>query len=94
MNGQIIINISKTPDNLLIIKITDNGKGMDDDRLKELNNRINSASLDSISSIGLYNINQRIKLLYGAAYGITFSSQLNEGTTVTLIIPAIVVKEA
>lgn len=94
MNGQIIISISKTTDALLIIKITDNGNGMNTERLKELNNRINSASLDSTSSIGLYNINQRIKLLYGAEYGITFTSQLNEGTTVTLIIPAIVVKEA
>jgi two-component system, sensor histidine kinase YesM len=94
VNGQIIINISKTADNLLIVKITDNGNGMNADQLKELNNRINSASLDSTSSIGLYNINQRIKLLYGSEYGITFSSQLNEGTTVTLIIPVIVVKEA
>lgn len=94
MNGQIIINISKTTDNLLIIKIADSGNGMNAEQLKELNNRINSATLDSTSSIGLYNINQRIKLLYGAKYGITFSSQLNEGTTVTLIIPAIVVKEA
>lgn len=94
MNGQIIINISKTADNLLIIKITDNGNGMNTDQLKELNNRINLSSLDSASSIGLYNINQRIKLLYGAEYGITFTSQLNDGTTVTLTIPAIVVKEA
>jgi two-component system sensor histidine kinase YesM len=94
MNGQIIINIVKTSDNLLIIKISDNGNGMCADGLEELNNRINSASLDSTSSIGLYNINQRIKLLYGAEYGITFSSQLNEGTTVTLIIPVIVVEEA
>ena len=93
LNGQIIINISKPADNLLFIKISDNGKGMNADSLKELNNRINSASLDSASSIGLYNINQRIKLLYGAEYGITFTSQLNEGTTVTLIIPAIVIKE-
>lgn len=93
MNGQIIIDISKTADNLLIVKIIDNGNGMNAEGLKDLNNRINSASLDSTSSIGLYNINQRIKLLYGAEYGITITSQLNEGTTVTLIIPAIVVKE-
>ncbi|WFR56563.1 histidine kinase [Anaerocolumna sp. AGMB13025] len=94
VNGQIIINISKTANNMLIIKITDNGNGMNAVQLKELNKRINSASLDTTSSIGLYNINQRIKLLYGAEYGITFASQLNEGTTVTLIIPAITVKEA
>lgn len=93
LNGQIIINISKTADNLLIIKIIDNGKGINSEGLKELNRRINSASLDSASSIGLYNINQRIKLLYGSEYGITLTSQLNEGTTVTLIIPAIVAKE-
>ncbi|MHB8128581.1 MAG: sensor histidine kinase, partial [Mobilitalea sp.] len=94
LNGQIVINISNTTNNILTIKIADNGHGMNAEKLEEINERINSASLDSTTSIGLYNINQRIKLLYGTKYGIIFTSQLNEGTTVTLTIPAIIVKEA
>jgi two-component system sensor histidine kinase YesM len=89
-NGQIVITISKENNERLVIEITDNGQGINPDKLKELNDRMNSASLDSTASIGLYNINQRIKLLYGADYGITFTSRLHAGTTVILTIPAIV----
>lgn len=93
VNGQIVLDISVSDDNLLIIKITDNGKGITPEKLKELNERIRLTFLDSSLSIGLYNINQRIKLFYGTDYGITLTSLQNEGTTVTLIIPAITTKE-
>lgn len=92
-NGQIVINIHSGPNNILIIEIADNGNGINTAKLMELNEHINSSSLDSASSIGLYNINQRIKLLYGSEYGIHFTSQLKIGTTVTLTIPATMVKE-
>lgn len=94
LNGNIVINITNKANNILIIDISDNGRGMNAEKLEEINQRINSASLDSTASIGLYNINHRIKLLYGAEYGISFTSQQNEGTTVTLTIPAILAKEA
>jgi two-component system sensor histidine kinase YesM len=93
-NGHIQISISHQADHNLVIEISDNGPGMSADKLKKINERINNTSLDSTSSIGLYNINQRIKLLYGVEYGITFQSREGEGTTVTLMIPAIVTKEA
>lgn len=94
LNGQILINITNSTNNILTIEITDNGYGMNAEKLQELNDRINSAALDSTTSIGLYNINHRIKLLYGTEFGIAFTSQLNVGTTVILNIPAIVSKEA
>ncbi len=37
------------------------------------------------SGIGLDNIDQRIKLLYGEKYGLTVESRINEGTTVRLL---------
>lgn len=91
--GQISVKILPTNNDKLVIEITDNGQGMTQEKLKEINERINSVSLDSSTSIGLYNINQRIKLLYGTEYGITFASQQSQGTMVTLTIPAIVNKE-
>ncbi len=93
MNGWITIEISLAGDNILIIKISDNGRGIDPVKLTELNERMNSASLDSTDSIGLYNINQRIKLLYGTAYGIRFESPQGSGTTVTITIPAVMIPD-
>ncbi|MNO06784.1 hypothetical protein D3C81_2287220 [compost metagenome] len=40
-------------------------------------------------NIGLSNINNRIKLLFGEEYGVGIQSQLGEGTTVTVKIPCI-----
>jgi two-component system sensor histidine kinase YesM len=38
-------------------------------------------------SIGLINIDRRIKLLYGTRYGISVDSSLQKGTKVTLALP-------
>lgn len=38
--------------------------------------------------IGLNNTNKRIKLIYGDAYGIDIESRMNEGSKVTVRIPA------
>ena len=40
-------------------------------------------------SIGMGNINERIKIFYGEKYGIHVFSELNIGTKVVLILPAI-----
>ena len=39
------------------------------------------------SSIGLDNINARVKLLFGPEYGISVQSEKNEGSRVTLYLP-------
>lgn len=93
-NGQVIIDITYSNNQNLILQISDNGRGMDEQKLIEITERINCTSLDSTNSIGIHNINQRIKLLYGTNYGVVFTSQRNEGTRVTLTIPAILSKEA
>ena len=40
------------------------------------------------SSIGLYNINARVKILYGDQYGINIESAPGEGTCVFIVLPA------
>ncbi|MNG36302.1 hypothetical protein D3C84_1232890 [compost metagenome] len=40
-------------------------------------------------SIGLSNINNRIKLLFGEGYGVEIESELGKGTTVIVKIPSI-----
>ena len=39
------------------------------------------------SGIGVRNVNERIQLIYGEDYGVTITSELDEGTTATITIP-------
>lgn len=76
--------------NLLIIEVQDNGAGMDEETLQQLIRRMNTSDKNSSKkSIGLSNVQERIHLKYGAGYGFTIQSTLNQGTTVTVTIPAI-----
>ncbi len=78
---------------ILRIDISDNGSGIDPDELEDLNKRLgNYREDDRTSSIGLYNINRRIKLSYGEAYGVSVASTKGEGTTVSVSIPALRLK--
>lgn len=86
-NGQIVIDVNTRDDEKLLIEIYDNGMGMNLQTLEALNNNIQQPRKKSTSSIGLYNINQRIKLFYGEAYGMEIKSQPQEGTLVTLTLP-------
>lgn len=84
--GIIEIN-TKIIDGKLNIEIIDNGAGTNseyfDDIISEQNRK------RKFSGIGLKNIEERIKLYFGEKYGISFISRLNEGTKVTLTLPAI-----
>lgn len=81
----------------MIITISDNGKGIDCEKLEELNNRINAKDIelddknisDQINTgIALPNINRRIRLLFGEEYGVSVYSTPGKGTDVEIIIPA------
>lgn len=74
----------------VFISVQDNGIGMDEETLNELNRRLNDPSAEtskSHSGIALNNINQRIKLCFGSEYGLMIYSTKNVGTTVELMIP-------
>ncbi len=67
----------------LILTIQDDGAGMDEAALAQLNLRLKGHEIPE-SGFGLYSVNQRIRLRDGEAYGITVSSVPMEGTTVTV----------
>lgn len=74
-------------DENLHIDISDNGCGMELEQVRRLRNSISVRNPELKASIGLYNINQRIKLCYGSRYGMSISSVPGKGTKISLIIP-------
>jgi len=88
--GKIIIEVTLT-ENILILTVSDNGKGMDAKTLAELNARIRSANMEAGedgTGIALPNIHKRIQLLFGEEYGVNIYSTLNQGTDVEIVLPA------
>lgn len=67
------------------IQVSDDGIGMNDEQLRYLISRINMT--EGVKGVGIHNVNHRIKLYFGRSYGLTFESELEEGTTVTVRIP-------
>lgn len=83
----IIINIlelrKKEKEVNIIVK--DNGCGISAEKLKELQESLqNIKNEEAGNSIGIENVNSRIKLYYGNEYGMKIESIAGEGTTVTL----------
>lgn len=66
----------------IVIVIQDNGSGIPDEKLLMIRDRM-------VHGIGIYNMDDRLKLEYGPEYGVNVSSIYGEGTTITIIIPAI-----
>ena len=60
---------------------------MTEEELARLRKNIGQKDMTRSKSIGLYNINQRIKLTYGDTYGIQVVSVPGEGTRVCLYLP-------
>jgi len=80
------INVTAEKDNgHILIEICDNGKGMSRVELDKLMDKINNNHENK--SIGLENVNRRLKLFYGEDYGIRIYSEENVFTKVVLDIP-------
>jgi len=69
---------------VLLIEVSDNGPGMEAEFVERL---LTGEVVKKGSGIGLKNIEDRIKLLYGDEYGLLVRSKLNGGTTVRLRLP-------
>jgi len=70
-----------------VFTIKDNGKGISEERLAHLFDE--QPDTGRWKSIGIYNINQRIKLIFGETYGVSIQSSVGQGTTVVINLPLI-----
>lgn len=71
----------------LVICIEDNGIGLDTSAINESLRKNELDFVEKGNSIGLHNINARLKMLYGNQYGMHLESMLGEGTKVFMILP-------
>ena len=78
---------TEAEEGLLKICIADNGVGMEADELNERLRRNDLSYIEEGNSIGLYNINARLKMLYGESYGLSVESRLGEGTSIRMTLP-------
>lgn len=84
-DGEIEIRIYDKDGNIGI-DVADNGLGMTQEKIDYImHNKVVSSKRGS--GIGVRNVNERIQLIYGEEYGITITSELDEGTTATITIP-------
>ncbi|NIK68616.1 histidine kinase [Paenibacillus sp. BK720] len=85
----ITIRVEKVLDEIEI-SIADNGIGIEESRLADIRRQLSQPAdgQENGESMGISNVNARIKLLFGDEYGLFISSEWKAGTTVKLLIPA------
>lgn len=88
LSNKGLIEISGSTDGKIVeIRVKDNGLGMTEGELRELNDVMQSEMIKESRHIGVANVNQRLKLYFGEEYGIIIDSTEGVGTTVTMKFP-------
>lgn len=78
----------------LIVKVEDNGVGMSFDKLRTINDAMCSGVLMGDNGrgtqLGIVNVNERLRLLYGEEFGLRIFSCPKVGTTIEMVLPIII----
>lgn len=98
-SGSIWINVSLWPDTL-IVSIADDGQGIPPDKLEQIRAQLADFARHPVwplpdrpadrerESVGLLNIFQRIRILYGDESALTIESEEGRGTIIEMRLPA------
>ena len=91
LKEQGIIRISaKASENSLIIRIEDNGVGIEKQRLEIIQKAISGSDFGAKEiAFGLCNVNERIGLYFGQQYGIDIESEAGRYTYITMTLPLV-----
>ena len=88
------LTISAVHENgLLLIYVEDNGTGMDAEEMNHLLEKNDPKRVETGVSIGILNVNARLKRVFGEEYGILIDSRMGEGTKVSIRVPILKKKE-
>lgn len=96
--GMLRLRIKAERD-MISILIFDNGTGIKDDALEELNSRLRDSSeqplryIEQYKSLGLLNVHLRLQLCFGEQYSMEIFSKEGKGTCISIKMPAQLGKE-
>lgn len=84
--GKITIGADRY-DEYYRIRVEDNGAGMSREALEELREKLRTTEIHKTGSIGIVNVNQRLKIMFGEKYGLTIESEQGKGTVINITLP-------
>ncbi|URN96528.1 MAG: histidine kinase [Candidatus Pristimantibacillus lignocellulolyticus] len=84
-SAKMTIRVMKVKKGMMIV-IQDNGKGISKSRSRQLARQLKQQDFRG-ESIGLFNVNQRIRLKFGPDYGLKIRSRQGIFTTVYIVLP-------
>lgn len=85
----VIVITGMLMDDTIHLKVQDNGVGMEHEELENLKSEIMKPCKETEKGFGLANVNERIRMNFGAEYGMQIDSVAGKGTCVEVVIPAI-----
>ena len=94
--GHLKVSANFTDDkkSSIMFTVTDDGAGFTQERLAQVNDELENATLDAeklTSVYGLYNVNKKLKLYYGKeTEGLVIQSEHNKGSCISFVIPCMV----
>ncbi len=96
-NGSIMVEVT-TYEEMLELTVMDNGVGMNEEEMSEIQTLLEGEEPGikneyNWQSIGLKNVHDRIRFLYGEQYGIKISSTKSVGTIVRILMPYSLMEE-
>lgn len=82
--GEIILSAAQENDTL-VFRVQDNGAGMEPEKAQALLQGQGESATST--GLGVWNVQQRIQLLYGPRFGLEIQSRPGQGCTVTIRLP-------
>ena len=86
-DGEIGVEVYRESEDLWF-RISDNGLGMTAEQVESLLSEKEHISSKRGSGIGVKNVNERIRLYFGEEYGLTIQSEPDDGTVISIHLPA------
>lgn len=83
--GSIVKMIVRNIGNEIEVKVEDNGKGIAHEKLSKLGTT--QVESEKGTGVGLFNVNQRLMMMFGQDAGLSIRSRRNEGTAISFRIP-------
>lgn len=85
--GVVGIEIKKVSEVLIVIKVSDNGVGIEESRIVDLGERVVTSTKNG-SGTALFNIKERLTALYNHEVRFVVDSRIGAGTCISIILPA------